>query len=82
MLAFIAGRRTRDKEDAINRVSFQEASFAPGAGKKRPVRTGPTIYQCGVRDGDAILSPPFYLKVSSLSRLARYTTADAMDAFA
>ena len=60
-------------------MSFQEASFAPGAGKKRPVRTGPTSAAC---DGDAILSPPFYLKVSSLSRLARYTTADAMDAFA
>ena len=78
MLAFIAGRRTRDKEDD-QPSQLSDASFAPGAGKKRPVRTGPTSAAC---DGDAILSPPFYLKVSSLSRLARYTTADAMDAFA
>ena len=79
MLAFIAGRTTRDKED--DRPSELPGSFVRARrGKKNGRFARDLLPLCGVRD--AILSPPFYLKVSSLSRLARYTTADAMDAFA
>jgi hypothetical protein len=68
----------QQKED--DRASELPRSFAPGAGKKRPVRTGPTSAAC------AMAMRFFQLRFEgfsrSVARLSKEGTADAMDAFA